>query len=151
MAALKDGPGKETTRRGPMSKKEGKQVQKPAQTAPVDDDELREPSLLPQPQMASEANSSTQNERFCLGSFLHCVGGTCTQPGFDVAEASEVPTAARLPSAAPPAVGTRGGGLDAGPAAQTLPRPVQQVQKAAKRALLLTARPSAGGKSVCRV
>ena len=131
-----------------MSKKEGKQVQKPA---PVDDDELREPSLLPQPQMASEANSSTQNERFGLGSFLHCVDGTCTQPGFDVAEASEVPTAARLPSAAPPAVGTRGGGLDAGPAAQTLPRPVQQVQKAAKRALLLTARPPADDKNVCRV
>ena len=79
-----------------MSKKEGKQVQKPAQTAPVDDDELREPSLLPQPQM--------------------------------------------------------GGGLDAGPAAQVLPRPAQQVQKAAKKALLLTARrSSADGTSVCRV
>ena len=100
---------------------------------------------------AAAASSSTKDKGFSLGTFLHCVGGTCTRPGFDVAEASEVPTAARLPSAAPPAVGTRGGGLDAGPAAQTLPRPVQLVQKAAKRALLLTARPPADDKNVCRV
>ena len=95
MAALKDRPERETTRRRPMSKKEGKQVQKPAQTAPVVD-ELFEAALLPQPQT--------------------------------------------------------GGGLDAGPAAQALPRPTQQVQKAAKKALLLTARrPSADGRHVCRV
>ena len=56
---------------------------------------------------AAEASSPAQDERASLGTFLHSVGGACSRPDFDLSEPSDVPTAERLPSAAPPAVGTR--------------------------------------------